>query len=98
MGDLVIWVIVVSAVCGAIGYNMAWRKNRPGVEGLLWGALLGVIGVIVVALLPAGPPRAPAGANALACPRCNAPQNVPKGVPTFECWQCKQLVGNPFHG
>lgn len=93
--DLLMLALIVGAVCGGIAYNMAWKKNRSGLEGFLWGFFLGVIGLVVVALLPAGEPRAPVGMHAFTCPRCNARQNIPSGVPTFECWQCKLVVPNP---
>ncbi|ORB71666.1 hypothetical protein BST44_21270 [Mycobacterium scrofulaceum] len=37
-------------------------------------------------------PAPPEGTEAVACPRCNAVQNVPVGAPTFECWQCKYVA------
>ena len=95
ISNIVEVALIVGAVCGGIAYNLAWKKNRSGLEGFLWGFFLGVIGLVVVALLPAGEPRAPAGMQALTCPRCNARQNVPSGAPTFECWQCKLVIPNP---
>lgn len=95
-GNLLLLALIVGAVCGGIAYNLAWKKNRSGIEGFLWGFFLGVIGLVVVALLPSGPPRAPVGTHALTCPRCNAIQNVPTSVPTFDCWQCKLVVANPW--
>jgi hypothetical protein len=95
--DLLGIALVVGAICGGISYNLAWKKNRSGLEGFCWGFCLGVIGLVVVALLPAGEPRAPVGMQAFACPRCNANQNIPSSVPTFECWQCKLVITNPSY-
>lgn len=50
---------------------------------------LGVIGIFIVAIQRANPPKAPQGMRAVWCPRCNAVQNIPNDRATFECWQCK---------
>lgn len=41
--------VLAVAVLGGIGYAIGNGKGR-GVEGALWGALLGIIGVVVIAL------------------------------------------------
>jgi hypothetical protein len=41
--------------CAAIAAAIAHAKNRNVGEGFLWGALLGVVGVIIVICLP--PPK-----------------------------------------
>jgi Protein of unknown function (DUF2510) len=46
------WIIFFSALCGGIGCAINQAKNRSGREGFLLGALLGVIGVIIVLCLP----------------------------------------------
>ena len=56
------------------------------------GALLGVIGIVIVLFLPAELPKAPNGMLAVKCPRCTTVQNVRLGLgDTFECWQCKAI-------
>lgn len=44
--------IIIWLFCGAIGAAIANVKNRNVGEGFLLGALLGVIGVIIVICLP----------------------------------------------
>ncbi len=46
---LIIWLL-----CGIIGYMIGEKKNRP-VLGLALGFLLGVIGVIIMLVVPAEP-------------------------------------------
>jgi len=48
-------VVLLWLFCAAIAAAIAHTKNRDVGEGFLWGALLGVIGVIVVLCLP--PPK-----------------------------------------
>jgi hypothetical protein len=57
-----------------------------------WG-VLGLIGIVIVGVLPKAAPKPPPGMRAVQCLRCNALQNVPDSQTTFECWQCK-LVSN----
>lgn len=68
-------------------------KNRGGAESFCWGFFLGVIGIIVVAVLPPGIPPAPAGMGSVKCVRCNARQNVSSGATSYECWQCHTTHG-----
>ena len=44
---LIIWLL-----CGIIGYMIGEKKNRP-VLGLTLGFLLGIIGVIIILVVPA---------------------------------------------
>lgn len=88
-GVIVGWLIAF-AVCGLIAGFIGSSKNRSGFGSFLLGFLLGVIGIIIVAVLPSGTPPAPIGMLTARCQRCNAVQNVPAADPTFECWQCKQ--------
>jgi len=39
-------------VCGYIGRYLAIEKGRDKTEGMLFGAFLGVIGLLIIALLP----------------------------------------------
>ena len=78
-------------VCGGIAAIIGQRKNFNVVHSFALGAVLGVVGVFIVAVQRANLPTPPPGMRALRCPRCNAVQNVPEGQPTFECWQCKQV-------
>jgi Protein of unknown function (DUF2510) len=54
-------MVVIWLFCGAVSAAIGNSKNRGIGESFLWGALLGVIGVIVVLCLPrnlAGAPKA----------------------------------------
>lgn len=50
----VFWVGVGinAAICSLLGVYVSCQKNRSVIEGLILGGLFGLIGVIVVALLP----------------------------------------------
>jgi len=78
------WIacMVVTAIIGT-------SKNRGGVESMLWGLLLGPLGILIVALVPRGKPPAPLGMRSVTCQRCNAEQNVPNNDTSYVCWQCK---------
>ncbi|BBY08175.1 hypothetical protein [Mycobacterium noviomagense] len=80
-------------ICGAIAAVIGSAKNRSVLGSFLLGAFLGLIGVLIVAVVPKLPPEPPPGMRAVQCPRCNAVQNLPLGLSNFECWQCK-LVSN----
>jgi hypothetical protein len=57
-------ILVVAALCGVAGYFIGKPKNRA-VEGAVWGFLLGVIGIIIIAVRkPAEPKSVTAGAPA----------------------------------
>jgi hypothetical protein len=85
---LTVWLI-----CGGVAAIIGQKKNFNVAHSFLLGAVLGVIGVAIVAVQHANLPKPPPGLRAQQCPRCNAVQNVPEGQPTFECWQCKQVSG-----
>jgi hypothetical protein len=51
--------VATAAVCAGLGYYVAGVKGRGRAEGVLFGALLGPLGILVVALLPEGPGDAP---------------------------------------
>jgi hypothetical protein len=87
--DVWVWVAVVWVACGAVGALIAEHKNQPRFGGFALGVLLGVFGIAIAAILPTQLPGAPEGMYPLRCPRCNAVQNVPYGLDTFVCWQCK---------
>lgn len=82
-------------VCGVIAAAIGHSKNRGILGSFLLGALLGVIGVVVVAVLPSGVPKAPPGMRVVRCQTCNAVQNIPDADTTFECWQCKNVSKAP---
>lgn len=83
-------------ICGAISAAVGIGKNRSGLGSFCWGFFLGIIGIIIVAVLPQGIPPAPAGMRSLTCVRCNARQNVPLAASSFPCWQCHTTNGvNP---
>jgi hypothetical protein len=56
------------------------------------GAILGIIGIIIVIAEKPGLPKAPGGMRAVKCTRCNAVQNIHPGQAQFECWQCKTVI------
>lgn len=58
-------LIVLCALCGGIACAINQSKNRSGGEGFLLGALLGIIGLIIVLCLPKLPA---AGASSPALP------------------------------
>jgi ribosomal protein S27AE len=80
--------IFVWLICGVIAAVISDRKNNGAGSGFALGALLGIIGVIIVACQKASLPPAPAGMRALKCPRCNAVQNIPIAATSLDCWQC----------
>ena|ERR1700678_2067315 len=59
MGELLLWAIIG----GFIGAGLGREKNQSA-SGLVWGALLGPIGWIIVYFLPHRGPK---------CPECLAP-------------------------
>ncbi len=83
---LTVWLI-----CGGIAAIIGQKKNFNVAHSFLLGAVLGLIGVLIVAVQRPNLPKPPPGMRAQRCPRCNAVQNIPEGQPKFECWQCKQV-------
>ena len=81
-------IIIIGLICGAVTLAIGRGKNIPTSEAFLWGALLGVIGIVVVLCSKT---RAPMGMKAIQCPRCNAVQNVRTDQAEYECWQCKSV-------
>jgi hypothetical protein len=50
-----VWIpilIIGLLVCGGFGAYVADSRGRPGIEGFVFSAVLGPIGVIVAGLLP----------------------------------------------
>lgn len=82
-------VIVLCLICGGISALIAQRKNRSIQDAFILGALLGIIGLIIVICQKPGLPQAPPGMRAVKCNRCNTVQNVAQDQRTYECWQCK---------
>ncbi len=82
-------IIVFCLIFGAITAAIGQKKNLPVAESFLLGALLGIIGLIIMIFRRPGLPKAPPGMRAVKCPRCNTVQNIPKTQPEYECWQCK---------
>ena len=52
---IMIIAVVISALCGLYAVRVARRKNRGVGEAFALGAALGLIGIVIVALLPAQP-------------------------------------------
>jgi hypothetical protein len=84
--------IVVWLICAVIAAVISDRKNLGAGSGFVLGAVLGIIGIIIVACQKPGLPPAPAGFRAVNCTRCNAVQNIHKSQTQFECWQCKTVI------
>lgn len=85
-----LWVLVIVwLVCGGVAVAVGHARGRDALSSFLWGALLGVIGVIVVAVVD---PSAPDGLERLRCPRCDIKQNVPI-VGGGPCYQCGTPLG-----
>ncbi|ETZ58189.1 hypothetical protein L838_0010 [Mycobacterium avium MAV_120709_2344] len=52
-------MLAASLICGLIAAAIGHSKNRGILGSFLLGALLNVIGIVVVAMLPSGVPKAP---------------------------------------
>jgi hypothetical protein len=98
--------IVIWLGCAVIAALIGQSKNRSVVGSFLLGLILGLIGIVIIALMPkkAAPlgyytppapvvPAAPPGMRPVQCPRCNAAQNIPVADTSYECWQCKTFIG-----
>ncbi|WP_238963853.1 hypothetical protein KN248_012980 [Mycobacterium paraintracellulare] len=83
------FVIACMLIFGAIAAAVGQRKNLPVGQSFALGALLGLIGLVVVICQKPGLPQAPQGMRAVKCRRCNTVQNVPENQRIYECWQCK---------
>lgn len=49
--------LAVSVVVGAIGAYLAETKGRPHLEGFLFGFFLGLIGILIIFILPKRTPK-----------------------------------------
>jgi hypothetical protein len=85
-------IIVICLICGAIAAAIGQKKNLGTGESFALGAILGVIGIVIVLIQKPGLPPAPAGMRAVKCPRCNTVQNIPRSDTGYECWQCQNSV------
>ena len=83
-GFIVIWLI-----CAIITMLIGQKKNIDPFASFVIGALLGLIGIVIMLFLRTELPKAPKGMIAVKCSRCNTVQNVAMKQATFECWQCK---------
>lgn len=96
MGDTTfILLVVVWLISAFVAAIISDRKHTGAATGFLMGLILGVFGILIVALWKPGMPPAPGGMRAVKCPRCNAIQNVGLEAPTFDCWQCHLNVTAP---
>ncbi len=84
-------LLVALLISGVVTGVIARFKNRSYYGWLAIGLLTGVIGIVVVSILPSAAPPPPRATLKEYCPRCNAVQNVPSADATYECWQCKQV-------
>jgi RNA polymerase subunit RPABC4/transcription elongation factor Spt4 len=94
VGICLIMLLVICAVVafkGGIGYLIGRSKGRPGL-GFLLGLLLGIIGWIIIACLPAEEPpmtlRRPVRPS-FPCPSCHRP--VAGGL--GQCPHCNVRIG-----
>lgn len=53
MGGYWVYVLIVALICTFIGKKISTDKGRSADEGALYGFFLGIIGLVIVALLPA---------------------------------------------
>ena len=91
-GAVFVGVVALAIVSGTASAVIAAKRDRS-ITGFFWlGFLLPAIGIAIAAIAAPGEPPAPAGMQAVACPRCNARQNVANDVAAFQCWQCKQTT------
>lgn len=90
--ELLAFWFVIGLVCAVVCADIMRKKNRSPVDGFFLGLVLGIIGLLIAAVLPANDPRAPRGMIRVKCLRCDAVQNVPKSDETVECWQCKRVI------
>jgi hypothetical protein len=81
--------IVIWLICGVITMVIGQKKNIHPFGSFVLGAVLGLIGIVIIILLPTELPKAPKGMIAVKCSRCNTVQNVTPSQATFQCWQCK---------
>lgn len=60
MEDFYTYVLGAAIVCAFLGNYIAKQKNRSTTEGVLFGLIGGILGLIIVALLPTKEKKAPA--------------------------------------
>lgn len=84
-------ILIGLGIGGIIAACIASVKNRSTVGWFFLGLLFGLIGVLIVGVLPSAAPGPPRGMRREYCKRCNAIQNVSACEPSYECWQCKQV-------
>jgi hypothetical protein len=68
------WALFITLACALVGAFIGWAKGR-WLAGLVWGALLGPIGWLVIALSRSGHPE---------CPECGR-RNVPAAKVCRHC-------------
>jgi hypothetical protein len=81
-------LLVRCLIWGAITAAIGQSKNYPVGESFAWGALLGIIGLIVVVCRKPALPPAPPGMWVVKCWHCNAVQNVPHTQTEYSCYRC----------
>ena len=75
MDGLVVLLIIDAAIFAPVGAWLAQSKGRAAAEGAIVGAVLGILGILVIGLAPAvGPQPLPTQqwpvASLRQCPRC----------------------------
>jgi hypothetical protein len=90
IGHLVLFLAIPTAF-GFWASSMAKKKDRTAGGFFALGFFFPVIGLLIAALISPGQPGPPPGMRAIACPRCNARQNIDPQKLSYECWQCKTV-------
>jgi hypothetical protein len=62
--DYLVALVAAWLICAGLGSYVAVQKGRGGFEGFFFGLLLGPLGVLIAALMPASPVR-PASASVI---------------------------------
>jgi hypothetical protein len=87
VGSLVIICLVWGIIWSIIAALIGRARGGDAVGAFLIGALPGLIGVVLVALLPRRAPGA-GWAQRVKCGHCGARQNSRIDGDHFDCWKC----------
>ncbi|MDT5369891.1 MAG: hypothetical protein QOC62_4322 [Mycobacterium sp.] len=87
-----ITLLVLQLVCGIAAMTIGRSKNRTAVGSFALGAVLGLTGVLVVAVLPRANPKPRPGMVTVKCPHCSTFQDTPADNVDFECWRCPEYT------
>ena len=80
--------VFIGVICGLIGSGMASHKNRGGVTGFFLGFFLWIIGIIIVAVMPAAAPPPPKGMKAIPAAHGAMPSRTCRADEvSADCWR-----------